>query len=39
VDELRTKLEYDLYYIQFASIWMELLILLRTMKVALGNRG
>lgn len=39
VDELRTKLEYDLYYVQFASIWLESLILLRTVKVVLGSKG
>src|SRR5690606_31397435 len=39
VDELRQKLEYDLYYIRFASIWMEILILLLTVKVVLGSKG
>lgn len=39
VEELRTKLEYDLYYIQYASIWMEIRILLRTIKVVLGSKG
>ena len=39
LDELRTKLEYDLYYIQFASIWMEILILLRTVKVVFRFKG
>jgi exopolysaccharide biosynthesis polyprenyl glycosylphosphotransferase len=39
VDELRQKLEYDLYYIRFISLRMELMILLRTIKVVLGSKG
>ncbi len=39
LDELRTKLEYDLYYIQFATIWMEIRILLHTVRVVLRFKG
>lgn len=39
MDELRTKLEYDLYYIQFASILMEIRILLHTIRVVLRFKG
>jgi len=39
LDELGEKLEYDLYYIKFASLKMEMLILFRTLKVMVGLRG
>lgn len=39
IEELRTKLEYDLYYIQFATIWMEIRILLHTVRVVLRFKG
>ena len=39
VDESKTKLEYDLYYIKNRSIWLDLLILLQTARVILGLQG
>ncbi len=39
IDELSDKLEYDLYYIKFASLGMEMLILFRTLKVIVGLKG
>lgn len=39
VEETSIKLEYDLYYISHASIWMDLTILLRTVGSVLGFKG
>jgi exopolysaccharide biosynthesis polyprenyl glycosylphosphotransferase len=39
IDETITKLEYDLYYIKHRSIFMDLLILLRTPSTMFGFRG
>jgi exopolysaccharide biosynthesis polyprenyl glycosylphosphotransferase len=39
VEETMVKLEYDLYYIKHRSIFMEILILLRTPATMLGFRG
>ena len=39
VDDAKRKLEYDLFYIKHRSIWMDLLILLRTPAMVLGFRG
>jgi lipopolysaccharide/colanic/teichoic acid biosynthesis glycosyltransferase len=39
IDETRTKLEYDLYYIKQRSLLLDLLILLRTPSMMLGFRG
>lgn len=39
VEETSTKLEYDLYYIMNANIWMDLTILLRTVGSVLGFKG
>ena len=33
------KLQYDLYYIKHQSLWMELMILVRTIAVVLSMRG
>jgi exopolysaccharide biosynthesis polyprenyl glycosylphosphotransferase len=33
------KLEYDLYYIKHRSLWMDILIILRTMTQVIGFRG
>ncbi len=39
IEETVTKLEYDLYYIKRRSIWMDIVILLRTPATVLGLRG
>lgn len=39
VNDAKTKLEYDLYYIKNRSIWLDVLILLQTARVVLGHRG
>ena len=39
IKETATKLQYDLYYIEHASIWMDLNILLRTVGSVLGFKG
>ena len=39
VEDSRTKLEYDLYYVLHRSLWMDLAILLDTLGVALGGKG
>jgi exopolysaccharide biosynthesis polyprenyl glycosylphosphotransferase len=39
IEETATKLQYDLYYIEHASIWMDLNILLRTVGSVLGFKG
>jgi exopolysaccharide biosynthesis polyprenyl glycosylphosphotransferase len=39
VDDAQVKLEYDLYYIEHQSLWLELIILFRTITVVLGMKG
>ena len=39
VEETAVKLEYDLYYIKNRSLWMDMLILLRTPATVYGFRG
>jgi exopolysaccharide biosynthesis polyprenyl glycosylphosphotransferase len=39
VDDARTKLEYDLYYIKNRSIWLDIVILLQTIRVVLARKG
>lgn len=39
IEETMTKLEYDLYYIKHRSLWLDLIILLRTPGTMLGLRG
>jgi exopolysaccharide biosynthesis polyprenyl glycosylphosphotransferase len=39
IEETAAKLEYDLYYIKNRSIWMDVLILLRTPATVYGLRG
>lgn len=39
VEESRTKLEYDLFYVKNASLFFDLLILFKTVKIALCGRG
>ena len=39
IEETATKLQYDLYYIEHATIWMDLIILLRTVGSVLGFKG
>ena len=38
-DEMRAKLEYDLYYLKHCSLWLDLVIVLRTIGVVLGGIG
>jgi lipopolysaccharide/colanic/teichoic acid biosynthesis glycosyltransferase len=39
VDEVLRKLHYDFYYIKYFSPWLDLLILLRTIKTMLTGSG
>lgn len=39
IEDTEIKLEYDLYYIKHRSIWMDILIILRTVTTVLGRRG
>lgn len=39
VEDSRTKLEYDLYYVLHRSFWLDIAILLDTVGVAFGGRG
>jgi exopolysaccharide biosynthesis polyprenyl glycosylphosphotransferase len=39
VDDAKTKLEYDLYYVKNQSIWLDLLILFRTIRTVLAHQG
>jgi lipopolysaccharide/colanic/teichoic acid biosynthesis glycosyltransferase len=39
VDEVRRKLQYDFYYIKFFSPWLDLLIVLRTIKTMFTGWG
>lgn len=39
VDDVRDKLEYDLYYIKHFSVWMDALIATKTMQVILTGHG
>lgn len=39
IEDTKTKLEYDLYYIKHQSLWLELMILARTITVVLSLRG
>ncbi len=39
VEDARIKLEYDLYYVKHASLYLDLLILLHTVRVVLGLKG
>jgi exopolysaccharide biosynthesis polyprenyl glycosylphosphotransferase len=39
VEETAVKLEYDLYYIEHASFWMDINILMRTVGAVLGFKG
>lgn len=39
VDEVRRKLQYDFYYIKYFSPWLDLLILLRTIKIVFSGWG
>ncbi len=39
VEDARIKLEYDLYYVKHASLYLDLLILLHTVRVIFGLKG
>jgi exopolysaccharide biosynthesis polyprenyl glycosylphosphotransferase len=39
VEDARIKLEYDLYYVRHAGLYLDLVILLKTIAVVLGLRG
>lgn len=38
-DEMRSKLEYDLYYLKHCSLWLDLVIILRTFAVVFRGIG
>ncbi|MFI4999593.1 MAG: sugar transferase [Reyranellales bacterium] len=38
-DEMRSKLEYDLFYLKHCSLWLDLVIVLRTFAVIFGGTG
>lgn len=38
-DEMRSKLEYDLYYLKHCSLWLDLVIVLRTFAVIFRGTG
>lgn len=38
-DEMRSKLEYDLFYLKHCSLWMDVVIVLRTFAVIFGGAG
>jgi len=38
-DEMRAKLEYDLYYLKHCSLWLDVIIVLRTFSVMFGGTG
>ena len=38
-DQMRSKLEYDLYYLKHCSLWLDLIIFLRTFAVVIGGTG
>jgi lipopolysaccharide/colanic/teichoic acid biosynthesis glycosyltransferase len=39
IDGARLKIQYDLYYIKHFSLWLDALIVLKTIKVVLTGRG
>ena len=39
LEDASTKLEYDLYYIKNRSLWLDVVILLQTVRVVLAHRG
>ena len=39
IDDAKTKLEYDLYYIKYRSFWLDFLILLQTVRVVVSGSG
>jgi lipopolysaccharide/colanic/teichoic acid biosynthesis glycosyltransferase len=39
VDDVREKLEYDLYYVKHFSVWLDLLIVMHTIRVVLTGHG
>ena len=39
MEDSRTKLEYDLYYIKYYSVWLDLVTILQTMRVVLMCQG
>jgi lipopolysaccharide/colanic/teichoic acid biosynthesis glycosyltransferase len=38
-DEMRSKLEYDLFYLKHCSLWLDVVIVLRTFTVLFGGTG
>ncbi|HEY9160736.1 MAG TPA: sugar transferase [Desulfomonilia bacterium] len=39
VEDAREKMKYDLYYLKYRSLWLDIAILFQTLKVALKARG
>ena len=38
-DDMRSKLEYDLYFLKHCSLWLDLVIVLRTFAVVVRGTG
>jgi lipopolysaccharide/colanic/teichoic acid biosynthesis glycosyltransferase len=36
---MRAKLEYDLFYVKHCSLWLDVVIVLRTFAVVFGGAG
>ncbi len=39
VDEVREKLQYDFYYVKNFSVWLDILIMIRTAQTMLTGKG
>jgi lipopolysaccharide/colanic/teichoic acid biosynthesis glycosyltransferase len=39
VEDAKEKMKYDLYYLKYRSLWLDIAILFQTIKVALKARG
>jgi lipopolysaccharide/colanic/teichoic acid biosynthesis glycosyltransferase len=39
IDDSETKLSYDLFYLRNATVWLDLLILFKTIKIILKAAG
>jgi lipopolysaccharide/colanic/teichoic acid biosynthesis glycosyltransferase len=39
VEDARQKLMYDLYYIKYWNLWLEIKIIFKTIMVVVGKKG
>jgi lipopolysaccharide/colanic/teichoic acid biosynthesis glycosyltransferase len=39
IEDSRIKLQYDLYYIKYQNIYLDLLVSLKTLQVVFGSKG